>query len=280
MVSVMRPPGGFRTQWVWRPVLTALLAVGLVPGAVFRLPSSPPGDQVWMAVPGTIVRVQRLDPSIAKLFFDRSSSYALNGGWNSATPAFAWASEAAFERDLRRDRIAPEITTVMYDPENWAATPLNEQQHPVEAMQAFASAARAAGYRVVLTPHPNLVQVPGAECPAEPGEAIQAAFLRCGIIGAAAEQADVVEIQTQFLEGHTATYAAAVRALTTQARAANPDVVVLAGLSTRFTLDARTLLTAWSAVRHVVDGHYLAIPEGIQPWVAAKFLELVAQKPS
>jgi hypothetical protein len=27
----------------------------------------------------------------------------------------------------------------------------------------------------------------------------------------------------------------------------------------------------------VVDGHYLAIPEGIQPSVAVRFLELVAQ---
>ncbi|MGZ4149377.1 MAG: hypothetical protein ACXVQJ_05010 [Actinomycetota bacterium] len=276
-MAVMRSPGGLRTQWVWRPVLTALLAVGLVPGAVLRLPSAPPGDQVWMATSTTIGRIQRYDPGVAKLFFDRSASYGLNGGWNSATPAFAWASEAAFERDLRRDRIAPEITTVMYDPENWDATPLTEQQHPIEAMQAFASAARSAGYRVVLTPHPNLVEVPGAECPAQPNETIQAAFLRCGIVAAAAQQADVVEIQTQFLEAHTATYAASVRWLTFQARAANPDVVVLAGLSTRFTLDARTLLTAWEAVRNVVDGHYLAIPEGIHPSVAVRFLELVAQ---
>ncbi len=272
----MRTQGGFRSQWVWRPVLTALLAVGLVPGAILRLPSAPPGDQVWMATPRTIERIQRLDPGIAKLFFGRSTSYALNGGWGSATPAFAWASEAAFERDLRRDRIAPEITTVMYDPEEWDATPLNEQQHPIEAMQAFASAARSAGYRVVLTPHPNLVGVPGAECQARSNETMQAAFLRCGILAAAAEEADVVEIQTQFLEGHTQIYAAAVRGLTRQARAVNPDVVVLAGLSTRFTLDARTLLTAWVAVRNVVDGHYLAIPQGIQPWVAARFLELVA----
>jgi hypothetical protein len=52
------------------------------------------------------------------------------------------------------------------------------------------------------------------------------------LVGAIAKVAGVVEIQAQSLERAPQTYRAFVRAAAAQARAANPHVTVLAGLST------------------------------------------------
>jgi hypothetical protein len=188
----------------------------------------------------------------------------------------AWASEAQFAHDLRAELIPPDVRAVMYDPEYWDPTPTAEQRDPVVAMRAFTSLARAHGYLVILTPHPNLTAVPGAACTRAPDESIQAAFLRCRIASVAAREADVVEIQGQFLETDPGAYRAFVSRAAAQARAANPAVRVIAGLSTNFTSDPQVLLAAWEAVRDVVDGHYMAVPEGIRPEVATSFLQLVA----
>jgi catechol 2,3-dioxygenase-like lactoylglutathione lyase family enzyme len=163
----------------------------------------------------------------------------------------------------------------MYDPERWADTPVVEQRDPVAAIRAFAAAARAAGYRVIVTPHPNLVGVPGAVCGPHPAESLEDAFLRCGITAAAARVADVVEVQAQYLETDPARYADVVGRAAEQARAANPAALVISGLSTRFATTAETLVDAWTAVRAIVDGHYMAVPEGIRPEVATEFLRQI-----
>jgi len=268
-----------RSRWLWIPIIAMLLALAAVPVAVLRvLPDAPPLDQVWMATPGTYGRIERLDHDVAALFFERPTSYMLGAlQLGDAVPSMSWADEAAFERDLAAGVIPAHVRAVMYDPEYWVATPVDQQQDPVAAMQAFSEAARAAGYQVVITPHPNLALVPGGDCVAQPGEAMERAFLRCGIQGQAAAVADVVEVQAQFLEEQPDYYAQIVRVATSQARDANPDVVVLSGLSTRFAATPQILLDAWTAVHEDVDGHYLAMPEGIRPWIATRFLGLVAQ---
>ena len=124
----------------------------------------------------------------------------------------------------------------------------------------------------------NLVDVPGAVCGRSETETTSAAYIRCGIGAAAARLSDVVEIQAQWLEWDPATYRAFVEKAAAQARRANPDVVVLAGLSTRFAPEPQTLLSAWDAVSDIVDGHYLAVPEGISPDVAASFLDALARE--
>lgn len=271
--------GRRRRRWLWLPMIAMLLALVALPVAVLRdLPDSPPLDQVWMATFGTYGRIERMDHEVAALFFERSTSYMLGTvQLGDAVPSMSWADESAFERDLAAGVIPAQVRAVMYDPEYWPATPVDQQQHPVAAMQAFSEAARTAGYRVVITPHPNLVEVPGGDCVARADEVMERAFLRCGIPGQAAALADVVEVQAQFLEEQPDYYGQIVGVATSQARDANPDVVVLSGLSTRFAATPEILLDAWTAVHDVVDGHYLAMPEGIRPWVGARFLGLVAQ---
>jgi hypothetical protein len=237
--------------------------------------SGPPFGQAWMATRGTIGRMEASVGDATDRFFDISTSYGLGGGWGSSAASASWASAGAFRTDLAAGLIAPQVRVVMYDPEHWAATPPRERRDPVAAMRSFAEAARAAGYAVAITPHPNLVDVPGAACGRTEGESTEEAFLRCGIQGEAAAVSDVVEIQSQSLEQDAVAYRAFVQRAAVQAKASNPDVLVLSGLSTRFAMDPGVLFRAWISVRDIVNGHYLAIPEGIRPDVAAAFLTMV-----
>lgn len=264
-------------RWVrWAAPLALILVAMAVtlPLTVHGTPE-PPDDQTWIATLGTIRMLRAEDPAVVTQFFDRDGSFAL-GGYNGAVRAQSWASEARFEADLASGAIPADTRAVMYDPERWAPTPEAEQRDPISAFEAFAAAARIAGYRVIITPHPNLVGVPGAVCGPDVGESEQDAFLRCGITGAPARVADVVEVQAQSLETRPSAYADLVRSAADQARAANPSVIVVAGLSTRFALRPETLVEAWSSVRGVADGHYLGVPEGIRPEVAAGFLREIA----
>ena len=276
-----RRAAGTAVPWMMPVVVAAVAAVvalALVPAALrHRLPDAPPLGQVWMATPNTVHLIQAGDEGVAQLFFGRTSSYVLGGGWGSATPALAWASGVRFEIAVAQGQIPADVHTVMYDPEAWPETPIWERRHPDEAMQLFAETAHEAGYRVVLTPHPSLVDVAGATCTQRSGESVAAAFLRCRIMVGAARLADVVEIQAQYLESDPAAYRALVVAAADQARAANAEVVVLSGLSTRFAAGPQVLLDAWDSVSDVVDGHYMAVPEGIHPEIAASFLRGLAE---
>jgi hypothetical protein len=269
---------GAAAVWVLPPLLAVAIAASAIPGVVrHRLPSAPPLGQVWIATTPTLAHLRAFDPDASALFFDRPSSFVLGGAGSVAIAARAWSDEAAFETDLASGAIPPHVRYVMYDPEGWAPTPRGERRHPITAMRAFARAAREAGYGVIITPHPNLVDVRHAECARGTNENTSAAYVRCGIGAAAARLADVVEIQAQWLEWDPAAYRSFVEAAAAQARQANPDVVVVSGLSTRFASGPADLLQAWDAVSDIVDGHYLAVPEGISPNVAAQFLRSLAE---
>jgi hypothetical protein len=273
----MRKPTGWRLgALIAAPLVLVLVAALLVPRF---LPDRPPAGQRWVAASGTVGRIFRLDPRVARLYFDRSDAIVLNEGWKGATRGAAWASLEAFLADVEAGRIPEDVEAVMYDPERWPATPPAEQRNPIAAMRAFGAVARAQGYeQVIVTPHQNLMRVADAVCRAEDDETNVEAFLRCGIPYTAAEAADVVEIQAQELQERPAAYAAFVEAAAVQARTADPDAIVLAGLSTRFSTNAHGMLRAWDAVVDVVDGHYLAMPHGIRPWIATRFLSLLAER--
>src|SRR5262249_8039797 len=136
--------------------------------------------------------------------------------------------------------------------------------------------ARTHGYVVMITPHPSLVTVAGAACGAEPGEALDRAFVRCGIEADAGRYADVVEVQGQDLEADPDAYRGFGATCARQARAPNPGVLVLSGLSTNFASDPSTLYEAWRSVLGMVDGHYLNVPHGQRPDTALAFLRLVS----
>src|SRR5205823_12886574 len=128
-------------------------------------------------------------------------------------------------------------------------------------------------------PHPGLVEVPGSAHVRIADESREAAYLRSGITSEAARFADACEIQAQRFQRDPDTYRDVVSQAAEQARAANPDVVVLSGLSThpgyRATWDM--LFDAWQSVRDVVDGHYLSLARLHHPRAAARFVRAVGR---
>ena len=227
----------------------------------------------WVSVVGTIRALAALEPSAVDATFGAADAIAL-GGWPGATKGLAWASAARFADDLAGGAIPDDVRVAMYDPEHWDATPLDERLDPRRSIQAFCGLARAGGYTVLVTPHPNLVSVPGSPHAPRGGETREAAYLRSGIVEVSAANADIVETQAQTLQRDPVAYRAFVEATARVAREANPSVEVISGLSTHpgYPATVEMLTEAWGSVRDVVRGHYLSLARVRLVDVAARFL--------
>jgi hypothetical protein len=235
--------------------------------------------QRWVTSAGTIGAIAAVDPHVADRVFGTSDAVAL-GGWPGATTGRAWASYERFAEDVAAGSIADDVAIVMYDPEGWDATPLPEKLDPVTHIAAFGALARSRGYSVIVTPHPNLVSVPGSVHAPDAGETREAAYLRSGIVEAAAANADVYETQSQNHQRDPGTYRAFVVDTARLARGVNGDVQILSGLSTHpgYPATPEMLRDAWESVRDVVDGHYLSLARRRLPSVAASFLSMTFRR--
>jgi hypothetical protein len=237
-----------------------------------------PLQNLWVIQGGWLAHVLYHEPRIAKDLFLREPSIVLGAvpGRRLGITSFAFTSYRDFSESVERSPYWFQgFTSVLYDPEGWDATPPQERQHPANAIRSFAALGHREGWSVIVTPHHSLASVPGAECASEPGETEREAFLRCDITGAAATYADVVETQAQDLQTTPDEYRSFVETTAAQARAANPDVKVIAGLSASGTVTPSQLLTTWDSVRDLVDGYYLAIQDNHHASVAIAFLRLV-----
>jgi hypothetical protein len=233
-------------------------------------------SQLWMTATGSINAIAALDRGVADRVFGSTDAVAL-GGWPGATHGRAWASYETFAHDVRSGAIPDDVTLVMYDPEAWDKTPLHERLDPIRYVEEFCTLARANGFSVAVTPHPNLVCVPGSRHTQEPGESREDAYLRSGIVGVCAANADVYETQAQRFQNEPDVYRAFVLETALLARSVNANVRVLSGLSTHpgYPANAEMLEAAWSSVRDVVDGHYLSLAKRRLVDVAASFLSLM-----
>jgi hypothetical protein len=198
--------------------------------------------------------------------------------------AWPWESAATFKDEVRQRgewrggnsrAWIRALDVAMYDPEHWATTPPAEQRDPVAATRLFAALGHRLGVRVLVTPGLNLVSVPGGSCVRRPGETSTAAFLRCDVIGRMAPFVDLIEVQAQSLQHDANAYAAFVEQAAAQARAANTDVTVIAGLTTGHSFTASEMYAAWNAVRGTVDGYYLSISGNGRVATAVSFLRRV-----
>jgi hypothetical protein len=72
-----------------------------------------------------------------------------------------------------------------------------------------------------------------------------------------------------------ATYRSFVERAASQARAANPHVMVIAGLSTGVAFSAKQMYASWNSVRDLVDGYYLSITGNDRVPTALAFLRML-----
>ena len=168
-------------------------------------------------------------------------------------------SAAALESAVRGNLLPASTYAVLYDPEVWAFTPVAEQEHPVAAAAQAAATAHARGLRFIVAPALNLVK---ALSPRSHGGR-DVRFLALRILGRMARHADVIDLQAQSLERNHGAYRAFVVGAAAQAHAGNPDVRVLAGLSTN-PPGARVAVSELrgdiAATRSSLDGYWLNVP--------------------
>ncbi len=150
---------------------------------------------------------------------------------------------------------------MLYDPEAWSFTPRAEQLDPASAAQRARDVAHAHGLSLIVAPALNLTTLH----PDPAGGPRWKQFLRLGLslTDSEAKVTDVLEIQAQSLERSTSTYAEFVRDAAAQARAANPRVAILAGLSTNppgSPVTSQQLTAVIHATSGIVDGYWLNIP--------------------
>jgi hypothetical protein len=184
--------------------------------------------------------------------FDNANTYAV-GGFDSAHRTATVTNLQAEGADFPTG-----TTALLYDDEHWSLTPLAQQQSPATFGAQALQLAHEKGMVLIATPAPDLADVldPGAS-----GSADQK-FLTLDVIASVARNADIVDIQAQGLEG-SAMFEQFVTEAAAQARAANPKVKVLAGISTNpsgRTVSAQTFAQDANEVRGVVDGYWLNIP--------------------
>lgn len=241
----------------------------------------PSGAKSWLMGAGEYAMLRAAAPASLRHAVGATNLY-LSRGRQTPVPARQrvddFTSYAVFARAAETGAISPGTRWVMYDNERWRRTPASEQARPVHYERLFAQLAHRLGYRVILAPAQDLV--PGfSKAAFRAGRAAWPKYVSMGLASASARLADVYEIQAQPYElpgyRHTHAYLNFVRAAAQRARAANPRVVVLAGLSTQRVTGARQLLADFLATRGLVAGYWLNIPHHDQPGpllLAGRFL--------
>lgn len=205
--------------------------------------------------------------STAQAFFANTEPFVITRKDVTVTIPPSWGalrtqifpSYRAFERAIAHGRIRPETKAVLYDNEAWKFTPEREQDEFADYAQRFAQLAHEHGYQVIVTPAVNLATKQQAA-----GERRFSTFLRLNIPAAAARYADVFEIQAQGSQTPPSVFASYVAGAAQQARAANPKVLVFAGISTNpsgHKMTAEGIVAAIEATRNVVDGYWFNVPQ-------------------
>jgi hypothetical protein len=211
------------------------------------------GGWTWIVSGTTLTRLLALGgagPATAAKEFDTPKAYVLTSaqdwsiptGWSS-TPTADFTSYTTLLSALNHGTLDPRFKAVLYDVEDWSLTPANQQSDPGRYYQLAAQLAHRHHLLFLAAPATDLAAVPavaatgaetatGAEAATPGGGGSYQAFLGDGVIADAARYADVLDIQAQGSEANPAQFTAFVTAAAAQARAANPTVEVLAGIST------------------------------------------------
>jgi len=218
---------------------------------------------------GPGVKAVTADPEASRLL-DHTRPYVLRKAgdplvippsWD-AIPVTPFQAFAELQAALEQHALAPEVKGVLYDYEKWKFTPPDEQRDPVKYIKPAADLVHGQGLVFLTSPSANLVKVMAPETGPSDAEMFEA-YLRLGIAADGARYADAYVVQAQRSLGDTAVFVDFVRRAAAQARAANPKVEVLAGISTNplgRPVSAGDLLRAIAATRDAVDGYWLNIP--------------------
>jgi hypothetical protein len=245
----------------------AAVTAGAILGPVLSsaAPASAANGPAWLMGAGTLAGVAAQDPSTASQLLNTPSTYGAGSSLNAdpiqpglaSTPVLSYTSYAQFASDIANGNISFPYQWVMYDPEEWSATPLSEQQNPIKYMTLFGQLAHANGLKVIQAPAMDLAYVHGSVIPRLRRESGPAWYVRVNLAGAAAASGDIVNVQTESQTTNLPAYDSLYNTAARQARAANPGVQVFAEVS---TLNGTPQQMTAAARSITPDGFYVAAP--------------------
>jgi hypothetical protein len=265
-------PAGHHRIRGWRPRTTrakaglaAIVALGAT-GLALALVTGPAGaatKPVWSMTAGNVQALSGVDASTTSYFFNTSAAYGAGASLvktpvqahYATTPVLAYTSYAQFASDISSGAISYPYKWVMYDPENWTATPVNEQQDPVKYMALFGQLAHAHGLKVIQAPALDLATVTGSVLPRQPGESADQWFVRVNIAGKAAAAGDIFQLQDESNTTSGGQYSYMFNITKSQAQAANASVRMFSEVSTANGTAAQ-MATAAKSISP--DGFYVA----------------------
>jgi hypothetical protein len=266
------PNSGMSRIRGWPPLakLTAAAAgAAIVAGATLALLSGGAAfaatKPAWFMTASNVQSLSQTDSATASHFFNTASSYGagaslvktpVQAGY-ATTPVLNYTSYAQFSSDIASGAITYPYKWVMYDPEDWAQTPVNEQQDPVKYMKLFGQLAHAHGLKVVEAPAMDLCSVTGTNYPRLSGETCSQWFSRVNIAGAGATGGDIFVLQDESNTTNLSQYVSLYNSAATQAHAANSAVKVYSEVSTANGTAAQMTAAAESISP---DGMYVAAP--------------------
>lgn len=174
---------------------------------------------------------------------------------------------AATVRLLEDHNALPAKTkAILLDQENWEGscisspadpcTPSTDLKNPVTYATEASQAVHAAGLTFVTAPAIDLFGSGQLPCSVKYWQC----YLNYDMAGKMAAISDVIDIQAQSLGDTPATYQSFVDQAAAQARAANPKVVILAGLSTS-DASASQMETDVADTSNVVSGYWMNVPD-------------------
>jgi hypothetical protein len=232
-------------------------------GALTPAALTPGGRPAWMLTRAALAQVAKEPAVLAGLQRSRVLEILRPGqkplAVAGALPVVTFSAVSDLDQAVSGGQLPDGTRALLYDPETWALTPRTEQLNPAGAARRALDIAHAHGLSLIVAPALNLATA----SPAPGGGPRWRQFLRLHLAGAIAKVTDVLELQAQSLERSTSTYAEFVREAAAQARAANPRVAILAGLSTNppgAKVTSQQLAAAMHATRGIVDGYWLNIP--------------------
>lgn len=225
---------------------------------------------LWIVAGSTLARLLAADAGAAAADFDTPNTFVLTSarswsipaGWSSI-PTADFTSYAALRAALDGGNLDPRFKAVLYDNEQWSLTPSAEQHNPVRYDQLAANLVHRHHLLFIAAPATNLVNVLSPA--AADGQGRYQAFLALALPRDIGRSADILDIQAQGAEADTAMFSSFVSAAAAQARTANPNIRVLAGLSTNpsgKSVTTTVIDAAARAVRSNVDGYWLNDPAG------------------
>ncbi len=234
------------------------LALAMVAG-----PAGAATKPAWSMTAGNVQRLSQANPAAASHFFNTPAAYGngaslvrtpVQAGY-ATTPVLSYTSYAQFASDVQRGAITYPYKWVMYDPEEWAATPVSEQQDPVRYMTLFGQLAHANGLKVIQAPALDLAYVTGSVLPRQRGETADQWYVRVNIAGAAAAAGDIFQLQDESNTTAGGQYAYMFNTTETQAQTTNPKVLAFSEVSTVNGTAAQMA----TAVRSISpNGYYVA----------------------